>query len=100
MTKGSVEEEIIERAKKKMVLDHLVIQRMDTTGKTVLHTGSAPSRQVTHSTFLLHELSSFSMYLLELLCIYFSIQLSAVQQGGAVCHFEIWCRRAFQRAGG
>uniref|UniRef100_A0A3B3ZQH1 Uncharacterized protein n=1 Tax=Periophthalmus magnuspinnatus TaxID=409849 RepID=A0A3B3ZQH1_9GOBI len=43
VTKGSVEEEIIERAKKKMVLDHLVIQRMDTTGKTVLHTGSAPS---------------------------------------------------------
>uniref|UniRef100_A0A3Q2Y1N5 Chromodomain helicase DNA binding protein 1 n=1 Tax=Hippocampus comes TaxID=109280 RepID=A0A3Q2Y1N5_HIPCM len=43
VTKGSVEEEIIERAKKKMVLDHLVIQRMDTTGKTVLHTGTAPS---------------------------------------------------------
>jgi len=45
VTKSSVEEEIIERAKKKMVLDHLVIQRMDTTGKTVLHTGGAPSRQ-------------------------------------------------------
>lgn len=44
VTKGSVEEDIIERAKKKMVLDHLVIQRMDTTGKTVLHTGAAPSR--------------------------------------------------------
>uniref|UniRef100_A0A6Q2XJ74 Helicase C-terminal domain-containing protein n=1 Tax=Esox lucius TaxID=8010 RepID=A0A6Q2XJ74_ESOLU len=43
VTKSSVEEEIIERAKKKMVLDHLVIQRMDTTGKTVLHTGTAPS---------------------------------------------------------
>uniref|UniRef100_A0A4W3JUQ5 Chromodomain helicase DNA binding protein 1 n=1 Tax=Callorhinchus milii TaxID=7868 RepID=A0A4W3JUQ5_CALMI len=42
VTKGTVEEEIIERAKKKMVLDHLVIQRMDTTGKTVLHTGSNP----------------------------------------------------------
>lgn len=36
VTKGSVEEEIVERAKKKLVLDHLVIQRMDTTGKTVL----------------------------------------------------------------
>lgn len=44
VTKGSVEEDILERAKKKMVLDHLVIQRMDTTGKTVLHTGSTPSR--------------------------------------------------------
>ncbi|XP_036148623.1 chromodomain-helicase-DNA-binding protein 1 isoform X3 [Monomorium pharaonis] len=36
VTKGSVEEEIVERAKQKMVLDHLVIQRMDTTGRTVL----------------------------------------------------------------
>lgn len=53
VTKGSVEEDIIERAKKKMVLDHLVIQRMDTTGKTVLHTGAAPSRQVTHCILLL-----------------------------------------------
>jgi len=40
VTKSSVEEEIIERAKKKMVLDHLVIQRMDTTGRTVLKTSS------------------------------------------------------------
>lgn len=36
VTKKSVEEEIVERAKQKMVLDHLVIQRMDTTGRTVL----------------------------------------------------------------
>ena len=36
VTKGSVEEDIIERAKRKMVLDHLVIQRMDTTGCTIL----------------------------------------------------------------
>ena len=39
MTKGSVEEDIVERAKQKMVLDHLVIQRMDTTGRTVLNKG-------------------------------------------------------------
>merc|ERR1712210_179483 len=32
----SVEEDVIERAKKKMVLDHLVIQRMDTSGRTIL----------------------------------------------------------------
>jgi len=38
VTKNSVEEDILERAKKKMVLDHLVIQRMDTTGRTVLNT--------------------------------------------------------------
>jgi chromodomain-helicase-DNA-binding protein 1 len=36
VTAKSVEEEIVERAKQKMVLDHLVIQRMDTTGRTVL----------------------------------------------------------------
>ena len=39
VTKNSVEEDIVERAKKKMVLDHLVIQRMDTTGRTVLNHG-------------------------------------------------------------
>lgn len=46
VTARSVEEEIVERAKQKMVLDHLVIQRMDTTGKTVLdrnHGSSNPS---------------------------------------------------------
>lgn len=32
-----MEEEIVERAKQKLVLDHLVIQQMDTTGTTVLH---------------------------------------------------------------
>ena len=36
VTKSSVEEDIIERAKKKMILDHLVIQKMDTSGKTIL----------------------------------------------------------------
>merc|ERR1719422_3041120 len=34
---NSVDEDIIQRAKKKMVLDHLVIQSMDTTGKTIIH---------------------------------------------------------------
>ena len=41
VTKSSVEEDIVERAKKKMVLDHLVIQRMDTTGRTVLNRTSS-----------------------------------------------------------
>ena len=36
LTGGSCEEDILERAKQKMVLDHLVIQRMDTSGRTVL----------------------------------------------------------------
>ena len=43
VTKGSVEEDILERAKQKMVLDHLVIQRMDTTGKTVLSSSKGTS---------------------------------------------------------
>lgn len=40
VTARSVEEDIVERAKQKMVLDHLVIQRMDTTGRTVLDKNS------------------------------------------------------------
>jgi chromodomain-helicase-DNA-binding protein 1 len=36
VTSGSVEEDILERAKRKMVLDHLVIQRMDASGRTTL----------------------------------------------------------------
>lgn len=43
VTRSSVEEEIVERAKQKMVLDHLVIQRMDTTGRTVLDKKSGGS---------------------------------------------------------
>ncbi|XP_033108172.1 chromodomain-helicase-DNA-binding protein 1-like isoform X2 [Anneissia japonica] len=54
VTKVSVEEEIIERAKKKMVLDHLVIQRMDTSGRTVLSKTSAPA---SNTPFTREELS-------------------------------------------
>ena len=36
VVKDSVEENILERAKQKMVLDHLIIQRMDASGRTVL----------------------------------------------------------------
>ena len=36
VTRNSVEENIVERAKRKLVLDHLVIQQMDTSGRTVL----------------------------------------------------------------
>lgn len=49
VTRSSVEEDIVERAKRKMVLDHLVIQRMDTTGRTVLSQSSEPSRCVNFS---------------------------------------------------
>ena len=37
VARNSVDETIIRLAKKKMVLDHLVIQSMDTTGKTIIH---------------------------------------------------------------
>ena len=40
----SIEEDIIERAKRKMVLDHLVIQSMDSTGRTVLKKGGQSPR--------------------------------------------------------
>ncbi|XP_052277549.1 chromodomain-helicase-DNA-binding protein 1-like isoform X3 [Dreissena polymorpha] len=56
VTKNSVEEEIVERAKRKMVLDHLVIQRMDTTGRTVLNKGGDLGSSKT--PFSKHELSS------------------------------------------
>lgn len=36
VTSNSVEESILERAKQKMVLDHLVIQKMDASGRTVV----------------------------------------------------------------
>ncbi|KAH9500964.1 transcriptional regulator [Bulinus truncatus] len=49
VTSSTVEEKIVESAKKKMVLDHLVIQRMDTTGRTVLDRGAAPSSAVPFS---------------------------------------------------
>lgn len=52
VTKCSVEEDIIERAKKKMVLDHLVIQRMDTTGRTVLSKSSNPVGYVTNQSLV------------------------------------------------
>ena len=40
-----MEENILERAKQKMVLDHLVIQRMDTSGRTVLDTTGGPNQK-------------------------------------------------------
>ena len=36
VTMGSVEQDILERAKRKMVLDHVIIQRMDTSGTASL----------------------------------------------------------------
>jgi chromodomain-helicase-DNA-binding protein 1 len=57
VTKSSVEEDIIERAKRKMVLDHLVIQRMDTTGRTVLSKSIGTSNSSNSNPFTKEELS-------------------------------------------
>lgn len=57
VTKGSVEEDIVERAKKKMVLDHLVIQRMDTTGRTVLNRGGLSTQSGSSNPFNKQELN-------------------------------------------
>ena len=44
VSESTVEENILERAKQKMVLDHLVIQQMDTSGRTVLSSGKSKSK--------------------------------------------------------
>eukprot|EP00958_Prasinococcus_capsulatus_P014249 scaffold1500_cov398-Prasinococcus_capsulatus_cf.AAC.22 len=43
VTSNSVEEDILERAKRKMVLDQVVIQHMDTSGRTVMNVKSDKS---------------------------------------------------------
>ena len=60
VAKQSVEETIIERAKQKMVLDHLVIQRMDTTGRNAFQNinntaGSAASTTTAENRSLTKE---------------------------------------------
>ncbi|XP_038068457.1 chromodomain-helicase-DNA-binding protein 1-like isoform X2 [Patiria miniata] len=62
VTKSSVEEDIVERAKRKMVLDHLVIQRMDTTGRTVLSKSSASA---SHTPFNKEELAAILKFGVE-----------------------------------
>eukprot|EP00043_Microstomoeca_roanoka_P004831 m.52060 g.52060 ORF g.52060 m.52060 type:complete len:1783 (+) comp12674_c1_seq1:372-5720(+) len=49
VSKKTVEEDILERAKKKMVLDHLVIQRMDTTGSSLLNLHKKSSGNVEYN---------------------------------------------------
>ena len=50
VAKQSVEETIIERAKQKMVLDHLVIQRMDTTGRNAFQNFNNTSNSTSSTT--------------------------------------------------
>ena len=59
-----MEENILERAKQKMVLDHLVIQRMDTSGRTVLDTTGGPNHlfviYLSFKTWILEPRSNFT----------------------------------------
>ena len=58
VTQFSVEEHILEQCKKKMVLDHLVIQRMDASGRTVLSGGARSNTSGGTSAFTADELSA------------------------------------------
>ncbi|KAI5640605.1 hypothetical protein NE865_07150 [Phthorimaea operculella] len=58
VTARSVEEDIVERAKRKMVLDHLVIQRMDTTGRTVLDKSDGNSATKANNPFNKEDLNA------------------------------------------
>ncbi|KAJ1657301.1 ATP-dependent DNA helicase Hrp3 [Dispira simplex] len=40
ISKGTIEEDVIERAKRKMVLEYCIIKRMDTSGQTVLQSNN------------------------------------------------------------
>lgn len=48
----------MERAKRKMVLDHLVIQRMDTTGRTVLNKRDGASATTANNPFNKEDLNA------------------------------------------
>ena len=61
---GSVDEDIIQRAKNKMVLDHLVIQNMDTTGKGIL----AGNRAKKSETAAMSKVEREAPKKLEVLC--------------------------------
>ena len=58
VAKQSVEETIIERAKQKMVLDHLVIQRMDTTGRNAFQNLNNSSSTTDNRSFTKEELNT------------------------------------------
>ena len=51
VTRGTVEEDILRRAKQKMILDHLVIQRMDTSGRSVVPSSAASASSASSALF-------------------------------------------------
>ena len=59
ITAQTVEEDIIERAKRKMMLDHLIIQKMDTSGKMVLDHRKKQSQKVPFTKDELNRILKF-----------------------------------------
>lgn len=57
ITKDTVEEKILEQAKQKMILDHLVIQKMDTSGRMILSGKNSQNPKFTKSD--LNEILQF-----------------------------------------
>ena len=71
VTRNTVEEDILQRAKQKMILDHLVIQRMDTSGRTVIPSanphgggaaGAAPFASSSSALFDTRELAKILQF--------------------------------------
>jgi SNF2 family DNA or RNA helicase len=56
VTSDSVEEKILEAAKQKMILDHLVIQKMDTSGRMVLSNQFKKGGKKSYTNFTKDEL--------------------------------------------
>lgn len=71
-----------------MVLDHLVIQRMDTTGRTVLSKSAAP-------TYACREWTCYGVVHYLMPCLLW--QQHSFQQRRIVSDIEVWSRGAFQR---
>lgn len=91
VTKNSVEEEIIERAKKKMVLDHLVIQRMDTSGRTVLDRTGFKGQRLVHVLTIFLILVYITLFIIYFICllISFSVCLITLSINFFVLNLEI-----------
>ena len=89
LTSGSVEEDILHRAKQKMVLDHLVIQRMDTSGRTIL--GPRAATDGAKQMFGKDELASILKFGAEEL---FKVSGSSIWQRHAIANHHVWLRKA------
>jgi chromodomain-helicase-DNA-binding protein 1 len=58
VSKDTIEEEIIERAKRKMVLEYAIIKQMDTSGKSVMQKGGIGPSSGQHTGLSKEELQT------------------------------------------